>query len=251
MKQDTKKIVLLGGVALAGLYAYSTMGGEDYAGMGGGGGMTLLPTLPEAAGAAEAVAPIVVNIPGMEAPIGWDAEGTKKTQAIIDKYESVYAPAQAALDISTRLGAPTAADVAAYGESKKASEDAGGTPWYAPWTWDTSEAVENYQAWATGSTTRTLGIETIDKSGVSDRSTKKTIANVVYAKTRAKTKAASYGITSHKGGSSFGRGKYYPSKSGGIGKTVYGGTPISSARLSAETKTKKTMREKSGYGGYI
>jgi len=65
MKQDTKKLILVGGAALAAVYALSTMGGDDdYTGMGGGGGMPLLPIIPEPETQA-APAATIINLPAI------------------------------------------------------------------------------------------------------------------------------------------------------------------------------------------
>lgn len=125
MKEKTQKTLIIGaaGVAVAAFLLLPRE--EPVAGLGGGGGAPILPILPEET--AEAVGDVVYNIVTPEAVmpewfVGAPApDDMKKAAVVMEKYERVYAPAQAALETSLRVGAPTAADVAAYGAAKKAA----------------------------------------------------------------------------------------------------------------------------------
>ena len=118
-----KNTIVLAAIGAGAIYFLMPRDEGEVGGFGGGGGA--LPLLPELADTP--VGDIIYNIPTPSAEpidwgIDWDMEentDTKKATAVMDRYEKLYAPAQRAYDKSISLGAPTSADVAAYGKTKK------------------------------------------------------------------------------------------------------------------------------------
>lgn len=175
MKEDTKKLAIIGGAAVVGLIGYSMLSGEEgYAGMGGGGGMPLLPALEEGVEEKkEEVAPTVFNFPEPEAVdwgVDWDDEG-QDMAGLINTY---IHPDDTAPLLKKEMSVETYADIVPPGEYLEAaavdtnriyggvgvsgSKKSEGKAWYAPWTWDIDNAVDNYQDWVSASNKRTLDI---------------------------------------------------------------------------------------------